>query len=218
VNKGKRTQQRILDAAEQLFPDAGINGVTMRDIAERAEVGLGVLTYHFKTKADVFRAVIARRASELNRNRHKCLAALPDDASLEDVLDAFMHPYVKLVRDGGPGWRAYARIIVQAGQSVYWSEEVSRHFQSLSQEIIARMIKAEPNLSNNMAVRAFVHVVSTMISVMAPSSQLERNSNGRLSSGDLDGAYRPMLAFVVGGIREMACISSAPREMTAKQA
>ena len=218
MKKGTKTRLRILDAAEQLFPDAGIHGVTMRGIAERADVGLGVLTYHFASKEAVFREVLARRAIELNSLRRQCLNELADDAGLEDVLHAFLYPYLKLVRDGGPGWRAYGRLVVQSSQSVYWAEEVSRHFKKVSQEIIQRMIRAEPTLSNTMAVRAFVHTVSVMIGVLAPTGQLDRYSNGRISCDDLDGAYRPMLAFVVGGIRAVCGDSEILQEMTAELA
>ena len=109
LKKGQRTKSRILDAAEQLFPDVGIHGVSMRNISEFGNIPLGVLTYHFSSKEDIFRHVIARRAEELNHRRAQSIGLLSPDASLEDIMRAFLAPAVELTRDGGAGWRVIER-------------------------------------------------------------------------------------------------------------
>ena len=44
------SRERLLDAAEELFAEAGFNGVSVRQIVERASVNLGAIPYHFGTK------------------------------------------------------------------------------------------------------------------------------------------------------------------------
>jgi Bacterial regulatory proteins, tetR family len=51
------TSERILDAAEELFAKHGIYGVTVREIAELANVDTALLHYYFESKRGVFDAV-----------------------------------------------------------------------------------------------------------------------------------------------------------------
>jgi AcrR family transcriptional regulator len=55
----------ILNAAERLFAQHGYYGASMRDITTLAEVPHGLATYHFSSKDDLFRQVVARRAGAL---------------------------------------------------------------------------------------------------------------------------------------------------------
>ena len=63
-------RDRILDAAQQLFAQGGFDGVSMRDIAAQAGVGLPLIVYHFETKQNLYRAPVralqdaARRAPD----------------------------------------------------------------------------------------------------------------------------------------------------------
>src|SRR6266481_94572 len=63
------TSERILDCAEELFAKHGIYGVTMREIAELANVDTALLHYYFESKRGVFDSVFARRADVLNSER-----------------------------------------------------------------------------------------------------------------------------------------------------
>lgn len=50
------TRRRIVAATYELHGEKGISGTTWRDIAARADVGLGTLFHHFPTYDDVIRA------------------------------------------------------------------------------------------------------------------------------------------------------------------
>ena len=58
---GART--RILDAAEELFAQAGYDGSSTAGIAERAEVPKGLVFHYFPQKIDVLTALIDERTS-----------------------------------------------------------------------------------------------------------------------------------------------------------
>lgn len=48
------TQNKIIDAAVLAFSEDSFDGVTMRDIAKSADVSLGLLTYHFDDKEELW--------------------------------------------------------------------------------------------------------------------------------------------------------------------
>ncbi len=78
-------------AAILLFTERGFEGSTLRDIANAAEVNMGLIRYHFGSKADLYRDTLAHVAEPYNK---ACLAALEEaqdaDGSLEQLLYAWL--------------------------------------------------------------------------------------------------------------------------------
>ncbi len=64
--KRAETRQKLLNAAMQLFAAGGFDNATVRDIAERADLGLGTLYAHFKDKAELSEALLDEAVSRLN--------------------------------------------------------------------------------------------------------------------------------------------------------
>lgn len=56
--KGERTRLQIEDAAIELFMEQGYHATSMRQIAEQAELALGGIYNHFKSKEEIFEAII----------------------------------------------------------------------------------------------------------------------------------------------------------------
>ena len=63
------TRARILDAAIELFIEAGLSATTMREIGDRADVAPGTLRNHFASRDELEAAVVDRLVAE---------AALPE--------------------------------------------------------------------------------------------------------------------------------------------
>ena len=77
--RGTDTVKAILKASEEIFVEGGYQNLTMRGIAQRADISLSNLTYYFKNKDDLFQTlmdgVTARYADQLERTVKK----YPDD-------------------------------------------------------------------------------------------------------------------------------------------
>ena len=72
------------------------------------------MNYHFGSKESLIEEVFRRRLDELNRHRLAALAkAQAGDASLEDVLDAFIRPALEQSMDAGGG-AAFVRVLARA--------------------------------------------------------------------------------------------------------
>lgn len=56
--KGARTRQAIEEAAYQLFLEQGYSATSMRQIAEKANIALGGIYNHFKSKDEIFQELI----------------------------------------------------------------------------------------------------------------------------------------------------------------
>ena len=93
------TKERILDAAERLFCEVGIDATSLRQITSAAEVNLAAVNYHFQSKDELVRAVYCRRLQPVNEERVAMLTALQAQYGAEPVpldllLDAFYAPVV----------------------------------------------------------------------------------------------------------------------------
>lgn len=70
------TKGKILDAAEKLFAELGIDGASLRAITDAAGVNLGSIHYYFKTKDQLVTEVLFRRMEQFNREGSAQLAAI----------------------------------------------------------------------------------------------------------------------------------------------
>lgn len=60
------TKARIIEAAERLMRDRGVEAVTIQDITDAADVGHGTFYLHFKTKGDVLRPLIEHLSDQVH--------------------------------------------------------------------------------------------------------------------------------------------------------
>ncbi|MCP5065359.1 MAG: TetR/AcrR family transcriptional regulator [bacterium] len=74
------TRARIVEAAERLMRERGVEAVTIHDITEAADVGHGTFYLHFKTKTDVLSPVVERLADRLHERVDQVTGGADDPA------------------------------------------------------------------------------------------------------------------------------------------
>lgn len=94
--------QRILDAASALIMRYGYRKTTIDDIAREAGVGKGTLYLHWKSRDELFAALIMREKIAMAEDIQRRIASDPEGASLRGLLKhaalALMHrPLLKAV-------------------------------------------------------------------------------------------------------------------------
>ena len=88
------TRRRILEAAAKEFADKGFEGASSRNIAVAAGVKHPLITYHFKTKDGLWRAVLTdlnERFRERYRTRLVGLRGVDDVTTLRLLLEEFVN-------------------------------------------------------------------------------------------------------------------------------
>ena len=81
---------RILDETETLLAEVGNGALTMRKIANRAEISLGNLQYHFATREDLLLALLLRFLEPYEERFQRPPADLPTD-----VVEALKQMFVQ---------------------------------------------------------------------------------------------------------------------------
>ena len=80
-----KTREKLIDVARQLFAHKGIENTTMSDIANASDKGRRTIYTYFKSKKEIYNAVIERESEQLV-------------ARLRDVLKSDLSPEEKLNR------------------------------------------------------------------------------------------------------------------------
>lgn len=88
------TRERIVGAAVEAFAELGFHGASTRDIARRADANQGLITYHFRTKDELWRAAADRLFERLRTSLGDRLAALASDDPRERQREA-IRAYVR---------------------------------------------------------------------------------------------------------------------------
>src|SRR5207247_7907547 len=114
--KHKRdTTSRILDVAEELFGEQGLDRVSIRDITRKAKVNLAAINYHFGSKEDLIAAVFERRVVPVNEARLAALDRVEKSAGrripkLEAILEAFIRPALQSSLKASKGGTAFSNL------------------------------------------------------------------------------------------------------------
>lgn len=110
------SRQRLILAAERLFGERGIDGVSLREINQAAgQKNASGLQYHFGTKTNLVAAVWRHRLPEIEAQRQAMLAEMKASggtADLRRILGAMVMPFVEQL-DSGRNERSYVRFIAQ---------------------------------------------------------------------------------------------------------
>ncbi len=132
------TRRKILDAAIDLFAEAGYPGTGLGDIIERAELTKGALYYHFDSKETLATAIIEEMGSQLLKAfRDVAESSAP---ALESVIHGgFITTQIaqtdRVGRAGSHLLRAFGGFSPAARRTyVGWQEEMEKRVRQASAE------------------------------------------------------------------------------------
>ena len=150
------TRSRILDVAEELFGERGLDGVSIRDITRNAKVNLAAINYHFGSKEDLIAAVFERRVVPVNEARLAALDRVEKSASnripkLEAILEAFIRPALQSSLKASKGGTAFSKLFGRCLSEPSPEVEalLKRQFEPLAERMHTVLKKALPHLSRS---------------------------------------------------------------------
>jgi AcrR family transcriptional regulator len=99
------TREALLNAAEEILGERGVEGTSIRDIIKAAGTNLGAVNYHFGSKDRLVMEVFMRRMRPVDQERIARLDAVEKSAgkgplALAEVMDAFIRPLIEAQRGG----------------------------------------------------------------------------------------------------------------------
>lgn len=201
--------ERILDAAEQLFAQRGYHGVSLRDITKAAGVDVALVGYHFGGKRELFAAVFERRAEVLNRERLVLLeevrrAALPGTPAIESIVNAFTQPLLERAARGGSGWKSYFALVAYVNNSPEFAVMMTRHFDPLVDRFIAGLREALPECPPREIYWGYQFLTGALTLAFAETGRIDKLSGGLCRSSDLDSIHERLAPYVAAGFQALS--------------
>ena len=150
------TKTRILDVAEELFAEQGLDRVSIRDITEAAKANLAAVNYHFGGKEELIAAVFERRIWPINQARLAALDALEErnagkPLKVEEILGAFILPTIACKPAKPKGTNAFGKLFGRCLAETRPEVEamLRKQFQPLSARMEKALMRALPHISRN---------------------------------------------------------------------
>jgi AcrR family transcriptional regulator len=92
----KQTEEKIFEAATDVFVEKGMDGARMQDIATHAGINKALLHYYFRTKDKLFNKVFEKIAG---RMFSKFAPVFDENLSLEDKIRFFFDAHISFLKD-----------------------------------------------------------------------------------------------------------------------
>lgn len=202
------TLEQIYDAAEELFAQHGLHGVTLKDVAKQVGVHHTLLNYYFADKKALFDAVFARRAVVTSERRMLALdeyeAAAGDAVTVEGALHAFLDTDLDTYISGGKGWQNYAKLGAQVSNTPEWGAELmDQHFDPVVLRLIGLLRKALPDAAEEDVFWGYHFTTGALMLTLARTGRIDKLSHGLCRSDDFAAIKARMADFMAAGIRKI---------------
>src|SRR3954470_15915076 len=87
------TRQHLLEAAGEVFAEAGFRAATVREICQRAGANIAAVNYHFGDKEKLYLEVL-RHAQRYAAEKYPTNMGVTVDATPEEKLQAFIRSFL----------------------------------------------------------------------------------------------------------------------------
>ena len=205
------TRTNLLDAAERLFAENGVEATSVRDITKAAGANQGAINYHFQTKDKLVIEVFARRLKPVTEQALAKLDALESAArvpSLEEVLEALVRPMVEDETSGKRRNDDFLRLISRSFQepSAEVKEFMAQTMGRMAMRFDEAILRAVPGLSRGELFWCVQFLVGAMHHGMERWSRFDTmpvppTIKRHMKRPDRDGFIQRLVSFAAAGVR-----------------
>lgn len=201
------TKTKILDAAERLFCEQGLDGTSLRAIIAEAGVNLAAVNYHFQSKERLIREVFKRRIKPLNKMRLEMLNKSESKAggkplNIEEILSAFIEPVFRIARKSPEEGIRTMQLTMQA--IALPSKAIENIHLLLFEDIMVRFHiafeKSLPHLSEEEFAQRMSFVVSAFAFTFLSFARRGNSDNHRFAKSELSKMGKHFTSFAAAGL------------------
>lgn len=203
------TKQRILDAAEEFFAEAGFHATSLRTITQRAEANLAAVNYHFGSKEALYEAVILRRLEPLNASRLALLdeavgkaAERGENPSVREIWRAMAAPTLQL-REPGSGAEHFVTLVgrILSEPADFGRGIFVRHMAPLAVRVFEALRRALPGTPPEILYLRMHMAIGSLAHLLRCNEKLPVTSGLGVQPGvDMQTLTEMLLDFTVAGL------------------
>lgn len=130
------TRASIIAAARTLFAQRGLEGTSVREVAEAAGVNNAMIYYHFTDKVEMYRAVLADSFTEFDRIWEH--GVFSTDAPARAKIQKYVEELIRFQQDNEEIRRILSMEFASCGKNIKW---LADNFFNHSYEKLAAILK-----------------------------------------------------------------------------
>lgn len=215
-------RQNILDASQRLFANFGYHAVTIRQIAEAAQVPLALVGYYFGQKQELYDAIFGHLSGTIEARRQSLRAAVanPLGDSLANIIEVMIVPVTQA--RGTPEGESYALFVTRGltQQSVEEDRAIREFFDPITAEYIDAiadaLIPEFPAITHAQAAWCYQFALGSLLHYLSDQRIVRLSKDVNIAADPAVAQH--LQAFIVTGIRGAARSFAAPASMVQSSA
>ena len=205
----KGVQDRLLNAAEELFCEHGFEATSIRDIAAVAGCNIASVNYYFGGKEQLYREVWRRHLILVRDSRlasiDKVMSQNDEQPRLEDLLRSYANTFVEPLVDESKARRfmklmAREMIDRRLPPNMFFEEMIIPIMTALQRALV----KTCPGLQQSKAQLVILSLVGQLMHALHSKTMFEQADNPELPKFDLSEVVNHIVKFSAAGIRACA--------------
>lgn len=203
------TRHRILDAAESLFVEHGLEATSMRMITTLAGANLAAVNYHFGTKDSLIQEVFKRRLVALNQQRlqqldevERAAAAAGKQVKASQVLEAFFGPALALASDTEHGGHTFMRLLgrTYTDPNAFVRQFLAEEYAETLNRFLGALYASLPGVPRDEILWRFHFMMGATSYAIAGTDALKLFAGG-FEDEDPKLLLPRLMSFLLGGLR-----------------
>ncbi|MEC4725247.1 TetR family transcriptional regulator [Shewanella sp. D64] len=200
------TKTRILDAAEKLFAERGFSETSLRLITSKAEVNLASVNYHFGSKKELIRAVLARYLDVFMPVASAEIVKLQDSdkaASLNDIFSALVEPLLDLNQLRTEGTRTFLQLLgrgyIESQGHLRWF--ITTHYGEHLTLFVKAVAESAPHIPPAEMFWRLHFTLGTVVFTMASADALTEIAAADFNEhNDIEAVIRKVIPYLSAGV------------------
>lgn len=192
-----------MNAAEQMFADHGISGVSLRAIIGAAGVNIAAVHYHFGSKENLVAEVFLHRAGMIAEERERLLAEAVRQPGGVERLRAILHAFIKPSLLGGAESPAAAvryarfRARLMTENTDFMKDLMAEVFDENTSAFIKALQDILPGFSRDEILWRMHTLLGALVYTMSDSGRIRSISKGECDPSDHAAALDRLLPVFV---------------------
>lgn len=202
------TQRRLLDAAEELFAQKGLDGTSIRDITTKAECNLAAVNYFYGNKQELYEELFRQRLREMRDSRLKAIKNVmrgKTEPTLEKLLHAysvdFLRPFSNPRRSQQFMQLFFREMAEQRLPKKMFLDEMAAPVMAAMEDALVALC---PDLNKHDAQMSALSITGQLVHIMQVRVLFEEAQGLSITSIDIDEAIDHIVKFSAAGIRTFA--------------
>lgn len=201
------TKTRILDAAEKLFAERGFSETSLRLITSKAEVNLASVNYHFGSKKELIRAVLARyldvfmplATSELSQLREG-----GQQIPLQTVFSVLVNPLLELNKLRPDGTTLFLQLLgrgyIESQGHLRWF--ITTHYGEHLAFFVDAVSESAPEIPKAEMFWRLHFTLGTIVFTMASADALMEIAAADFDEqNDIEAVIRKVIPYMAAGVK-----------------